>query len=135
MNKEEAMEKYTELQMLDQQTNQIQQQLSLLENKLIQLKDLQSNLDDLNKTKEGTEILAPIGAGIFVKSAVKDPKNVLMNIGGDVVVKKDVVHSKKLIEEQVIEIEDILGNLSKELAHFNLKSQSLRQELQSGIDK
>jgi prefoldin alpha subunit len=135
MKKEEVMEKYTELQLLDQQINQMQQQLNLLENKLIQLNTLSENLEDIGKTKKDSEILAPLGAGIFVKSSIKDSKNILMNVGSNVVIEKDIPTSKRLVKDQITEVENLLSSLTHEVSQFHLRAQDLRKELQSRLEK
>jgi len=93
-DQKELNEKYLEMQILDQQLKQVNQQLLNLDNQTLELQRIEENLGDLKETKNGTELLVALGGGIFSRAELKDNKTVLMNVGANVVIEKDIPSSK-----------------------------------------
>ena len=55
--------------MFEQQLRQIQENIHIVDQNINELASLRLNLDNL-KSKEGEEILAQVGRGIFIKSSL-----------------------------------------------------------------
>ena len=112
---EENQEIMFKLQMFEQQIQQLQQQLQAIEQGIVEMNSLSFGLDEL-VGKEGKEILAPIGRGIFVKSKLAS-EELTVDVGGGNFVKKTIPDTKKIIEEQIKKLEDVKkelnGNLEK----------------------
>lgn len=123
-------EKYLELQVLDQQVKQVNQQMINLDTQLLELQKLEENLDDLSQTKKDTEILVAFGGGVFSKAELKDNNTVLMNVGADIIVEKDIPSSKKVIRHQIDQIKDVLQQLEQEFNILAMNSQILQQDMQ-----
>ena len=123
-------EKYLELQVLDQQVKQVNQQMINLDTQLLELQKLEENLDDLSQTKKDTEILVAFGGGVFSKAELKDNSTVLMNVGADIIVEKDIPSSKKVIRHQIDQIKDVLQQLEQEFNILAMNSQILQQDMQ-----
>jgi len=95
-------------QMFEQQIRAIQEQLQIIEQTIIELKDLNSRMDDL-VGKEGQEIMASIGKGIFARAKLIS-EDLLVDIGGKNYVKKSIPETKKttiikipkVIEERIV---------------------------------
>jgi len=111
----EMQSKYLQLQVLDNQIKQVQQQIQKLDAQLTELETINLSLGDLKDIKEGTEILVPVATGIFFKANIKDTKNLLVNVGSNVSVKKTADDAIGMLNEQVKEIatykEQITGQL------------------------
>lgn len=123
-------EKYLELQLLDQQLKQINQQITNLDNQLIELQRLNDNLDDIKKTKKNTEILVSIGGGIFTKAELKEHDKVLMNVGANTVVEKDIPSSKGIVTRQIDQIKNIIKQLEQEFGIIAMNVQIVQEDLQ-----
>ena len=123
-------EKYLELQVLDQQIKQVNQQMLNLDTQLLELQKLEENLDDLSQTKKDTEILVAFGGGVFSKAELKDNNTVLMNVGADIIVEKDIPSSKKVISHQIDQIKDVVQQLEQEFNILAMNSQILQQDMQ-----
>lgn len=131
MTKEqEIQQKYLELQMIAQQVQQLQQQVQELQQQTEELTQLNSNIDDIKKTKKGTPILTPIGAGIFIKTKAEDISKVIMNVGSKVAVEKPLTEAKKIIEAQTKEMEKLITQLEQQLQKSMLYAQVLQQEME-----
>jgi prefoldin alpha subunit len=118
-----------ELQMLDQQIKQYQKQVQLIEQQMVELNSVKENLDDIKKLKQGAEILAPLSSGIFAKASIKDTNELLVNVGSDVIVKKDVDSAKALIDKQLGEMEEVHTQMQGEVQKLAFKGSSLQDEL------
>jgi len=95
MQKEqEIQQKYILLQMIDNQMKQIDanmQEIAVRNEGLISLK---AHLDELNATKSNVKLKAPIGAGIYVDAELKNTKDVYVNVGAGIVVKKTIAEER-----------------------------------------
>jgi prefoldin alpha subunit len=100
-----------------QQVAEIENQLVAFENRRSELEVVKQSLADMKHQKD-REIMIPVGAGVMVLGKIVDEKNILVNIGANVVVQKTSEEAKKLVEEQLEEINKILDSLKKELERF-----------------
>ncbi|MBI2650012.1 prefoldin subunit alpha [Candidatus Woesearchaeota archaeon] len=128
-----AQEMYMEFQMLDQHIKQLQKQLEAVTHQLIELAVTDNSLEEFNKISSGKEIFVPLSSGIFAKASVKDTSELLVNIGANVVVKKDVDSTKKLIQKQMEEIKKIQGQMIRELEKLTSHAAQLEMQLQSMV--
>ena len=131
MNEEEIQKKYAEIQILNQNFQQIQEQISLLNNQLEVLIKVDETLDSVKEVKEKTSILVPIGGGIFMRADVSKETVFLVNVGGDVLLKKSFDESKNVVKEQTKEVSRIIGQLETNLQVLSERS----QEIQEGLSK
>lgn len=134
-DQKELNEKYFELQILEQQLKQVNQQLLSMDNQILELQRIKDNLDDITKTKANTEILVALGGGVFSKAELKDNNMVLMNVGANIIVEKDVASSKEVINSQIGQVTDVIKQLEQEFQILAMNSQALQLDLQSIVDK
>jgi len=113
-----------QLSMLDKQAKELQQQIGQVNQQIKQYDDLKGSLDDVGKVKEGEEMLAPIGRGIFFKSEIKD-KKLLVNVGENIILKKTPEGAKKIVDKQVKELEKIKKELEGNVQELNKQVESL----------
>ncbi len=112
-----------QLSMLEQQAREVQQQIALVNQKINELDLLKISLDKLNHSKE-QEFLAPLGEGVFVKAHLQE-KELFVNVGSKLVVKKSIKETEQVIDKQISQLEDVrkeleenIENLNKELQHI-----------------
>jgi len=120
--------------MLKQQVSQLQQHLEKLDGQMMELEVLKENLGVFSEEKGG-EMYAPIANGIFVKADLKDTQNLLVNVGGNVVVSKTVDDTKVMISEQIKEIESYHVEITDQVEKLNTKSETIHEELVKMVDK
>lgn len=104
-------------------------QLKLFDDEFSELKRIKESLEDFQSSQE-TEAFNHLGGGIFVKVELKDKDKVLVNVGGNVLVYKDVKEAKKLIDEQALDIHDIIKKLDQEINTWATKVSSLEREIE-----
>ena len=122
--KEDAQQRYLELQMLSGQLQQIQQQIETLNQQLVELTRIKEALDDIKKTKKETEMLTQLGSGVFLKSTLKDAHNVLLNVGANIVVEKQVDDAIQIVEKQIQDFSNVIQEMGNEL---NIGIQRIQQ--------
>ena len=126
-----AQEMYMEFQMLDQRIKQVQSQLEMLANQLMELSATGSSLDEFDRLADEKEVFVPLSSGIFAKARMKKASELLVNVGANVVVTKDVSSTKKLIQNQIDEIKGMQQKMVAELEKMASRAGQLEMQLQS----
>jgi prefoldin alpha subunit len=127
--KDEKTRAYVEYQMITQQLQQFQAKMQEIANQLNEIAVTRNAVEEIPDIQEGTEILAPLAPGIFVKAAIKDNKEFHINVGSSVVVKKSVEETKKLLDEQEAEIKQVEEQLAVQWQTLMLKLQEVHEKL------
>ena len=130
-----AQEMYMEFQMLDQHIKQLQQQLEMVTHQLMELNSTSSSLDEFKKINQGKDLFVPLSSGIFARANIKDTSELLVNVGANVAVKKDVASTKLLIQNQLEEIRKIQKQMIDELEKLTSRAAQLEMQLQSMVSQ
>ena len=130
-NKEQKVQElYMEFQMLDQHIKQIQKQLEAVTQQMIELTVTTNSLDEFNAIKPGKEIFVPLSSGIFAKASITSNSELLVNVGANVVVQKNVDSTKKLIQRQMEEVKKVQHQMVDELEKMTHRAAQLEMQLQ-----
>jgi len=128
-DEKELQEKYLKYQTIEKQMQKINQQIQEIDGKLLELEFLKQSLAELSNTKKGTEVLAPLSSGIFLKANLTDNEELLVNVGKNTVVSKTVPQTIELMDEQVKHVEELRNQLIEQLQNIGLQGQMLENEL------
>ncbi len=101
---DQRKKKILQFQLLQQQLQQISEQMEVLQQQQGELELSIEALQELEKAKPGNEFLAPIANGIFVRGELRDTSTLLVNVGADVAVEKNIPAVMELLEKQKQEI-------------------------------
>ncbi len=112
-----------QLNMLEQQGREIQQQVGLVNQKIGELTVLKLSLNRIHETKE-KEFLAPLGEGVFLKAKIEE-KELFVNVGSKLVVRKSIKETEDLIERQVKQLESVKNELEEQVEKLNTELQKL----------
>ena len=132
-NEEQAQRKYVELQLVMQHVKELNQQMEHAQEQFVETSRLKEYLDDFVHVKKGDDMYASIGPGMFVEGTLKETGKVLVNVGGNVVVYKDVKEAQKLVEKQVNDIQEVLEKMSAELHKVTQHSETVQEEVRKLI--
>ena len=116
MDKQEQ-ELFFKLSMFEQQIQNIQQQLQAVEKAILDMNSLILNLEEL-KGSEGKEVLSSVGRGIFTRTKLIS-EELIVDIGGKHLVKKNIPDTQKIIKEQIKKLEEAKKDLNKALEEIN----------------
>jgi len=114
---EKQQELIYQLSILQQQAQQIQEQLQLVEQNVSDLNSISNGLNEL-KGKKDSEMLAPLGRGIFVKAKILS-EELTVDIGKKNFVKKSIPETQEIVAIQIEKIEQIKEQLLDELDKIN----------------
>ncbi|MBU4242512.1 MAG: prefoldin subunit alpha [Nanoarchaeota archaeon] len=126
---EDLQQKYLEYQQLTNQLNYGQQQILQLEKQYMELDTLNNALEDVKNTKEGTEIIASLGSGLYIKTSLKSNSKIIMHVGANTNVTKTPDDAKKVIEDQMEQLKKIIGDMRTDLQKGVVRMQQLQKEL------
>ena len=128
--KEEKLQSlYMEFQVLGQNIKQLEEKTHALNNQLMELTFTNQSLEDMKKIKPDTEILVPLSGGIYAKAKLKDSKNVIVNVGANTTIVKDVQSTKTLIETQIEEVKKLQANLVNQMQVQTTKAALIEQQI------
>jgi len=99
-----------DLYMLQRHREQIEDiygQVELIERLIEEYENVVSTLVEMQKLEEGKDTLMPVGANIFLYSAIKDTSKVLARVGSKVYVEKSIPKAIEFINKK---IEDLRRN-------------------------
>ena len=102
---------YMEYQQLMQQMQLFDKQFQQLDAQGSEFLSVLETLSELPNAEDNNEILVPISSGIFVKATLEEKNKELVNVGGSVVSEKTVEDTRKLIESQLGEIENLRNQM------------------------
>ncbi|HKZ49912.1 MAG TPA: prefoldin subunit alpha [Candidatus Nanoarchaeia archaeon] len=124
-------EKYVQLQLITMQIKQVEEQFETLDQRTVEMLHLRESLGNFSAIKEGKKSFAPIGQGIFVETSLGSTKEVLINVGAGVMVRKPVSDAENSINTQVQQLQDITIELGENLKTLAVKAHELELEIDS----
>ncbi len=131
----ELKEKYMEYQMLMQQLQQMQQNVTALEKHITDLTTLNMHLETLKDLKEDTDTLIPLGSGIFLRGKISNTAEVVMNVGSGVCVDQTLEEAQQTVLKQLEEIHLLYEQMQAEVENTSFNLQHLRNEFQQAREK
>tara|TARA_Y100000310_G_C20489228_1_gene718346 strand:- start:506 stop:910 length:405 start_codon:yes stop_codon:yes gene_type:complete len=130
-NEQDWQQKYQLFQQLQEQIEQISHHIGLLNQQNMDIDISKEALQDIEKTKQGTEILAPIANGIFVKSSLQDNQKLIVNVGAKVNVEKTIPEVIELLEKQKVEITKKILEAEVILQDLQQQAMKIYQEVEA----
>ena len=115
MENKNKYEKVMEFNLLENQLRQIEQQIVLIDQQINHQRDTIKNLDEFKKIQKGAESFLPLSEDILVKATITDNENLLVNVGGKTLLRKNVEEIKKIIQKQISKLENIRNELGSEI--------------------
>ena len=88
-----------QLAQFEEEMKELEQRTAMVDQQIIELQGLENNLGEIEKSKEN-KILAGLGKGIFIPAELKS-RELLVDVGSNVIVKKSFADTKEIVNEQV----------------------------------
>ena len=123
--------KIIEFQLMEQQIQQMDNNMQNIEQNIKDIDSILKTLDDFSKLKKGDKLMVPVANGIFAESTLTGTGKLKVNVGSNIVVDKDVEETKKMMSEQVVELE----NYKAETVHYYDQMYQKMQLLQAEMVK
>ncbi len=122
-------DKYAELRLASVQIKQLQQQLEALDEKRQELDNAITSLDELKNSQKKAKMLAPITEGMFISATLDSSEELVVNVGGNVCVKKTVEEAKGMLKERLQEVSGYQESMLEELNRLTDQAAGLEAEL------
>ncbi|MBU0930175.1 MAG: prefoldin subunit alpha [Nanoarchaeota archaeon] len=128
MKENDMQQKYVELQMIESQLKQLQQQFASIDQQVNALKKIDEDLSEFEKVKEDSKMFFSLGPGIFAEGTINS-KDLLLNVGSSISIKKSIPETKTLIGTQVKELDELLLKMQEDMQIAGIRGQEIQQEI------
>lgn len=122
-------DKYAELRMASLQIKQLQEQLEALDAKRQELENAMTSLDELKGSQKKAKMLAPVTEGMFLSATLESNEELIVNVGGNVCVKKTVEQAKGMLKERLQELSGYQESMLEELNKLTDQATGIEAEL------
>ena len=102
-----------QLQQMEQDLSYLQEQFNLFEQTIHELKVLVESLDELEKGNSN-ELLVNVGRKLYLPVQVQE-KSLIVDVGKNTFVKKNIPDTKKIIDEQLLNLMKGKGQLMEQM--------------------
>ncbi|MEM4298604.1 MAG: prefoldin subunit alpha [Nitrososphaerota archaeon] len=82
-----------------------------------------------------SDILVPIGGGVFLEAQAPAPDYLVVNVGADVAIRKSRESTISFLEERLAEVEKAVSSLEAQKADLTRKIEMARNELSQLVEK
>lgn len=130
MASKELQEKYMMLQLIDAQIQEIEKEVAAIENRNAELVKLKDNLGSLNMAKKGNKNYSPLGLGIYIENELSNAKEVLVNVGSNIFVKKDMESAQVLLDNQLKQTGEVAQQLAQNMQILAERAYEVEHEIQ-----
>ena len=124
------------IQMMEQETNQLNEQLKAVDQNVAEMNDLKASLEEI-ESNDSKEIMANLGKRIFIPVDIRE-KKLIVEVGKGNFVKKNVSDTKKIVDEEGDKLMDaknqIMGRLDElqnEMTKMIMEFQKAQMEAQA----
>jgi prefoldin alpha subunit len=115
---EELRRLSVELRFLEQTAETIQSRINMVNAAITDLTYANMTLDGLEKEKENSELLVPIGGNSYIKAKLEDPEKVIVGMGAGISVEKTIQEAKEIIKTRLENLEKTRMSLQQQLAQI-----------------
>jgi prefoldin alpha subunit len=127
MEKErELQEKILAYRIFESRLNALLKQRDLIVNKIV---EISSTLESIDEIERSDEALFSIGSEAYVKGKIVDKEKVIIEIGANIAIEKDMKEAKETLEKRKREMEKSLAQIQEEAMKISSGLESLADEI------
>jgi prefoldin alpha subunit len=120
-----------EMRYLEQTADALQQRISMVNAALTDINYANMTLDGIDKEKESSEMLVPIGGSSYIKVKLADTNKVIIGLGSSVSVEKTLPEAKATLKERLDELEKTMHSAQQQYSQVAERINSGRSRLES----
>lgn len=120
-----------ELQILQETAESIQSRIGLTNAAINEVQIAYNTLEGIKKEKRGSSLLIPIGGGSYVKSKLDDSNTLIVGIGANVAVEKNVDEAQEAFQTRLVRFEKVRNSLQQQLEEIATKITNTRTQFQT----
>lgn len=126
---QKVQEKYYYLQQLKSDSETVQNRINEVENARNELDSTIESLEHFESLDGQVESLMNLGGGVFAYVDVKDSKKMLCDVGGGVVMEKEVSDAIESLKERREKLKENISNLENTYNQIAQEAEKVQQEL------
>jgi len=130
-SEEELRKLSIEMRYLEQTADALQQRISLVNSALTDISYANMTLDGIEKEKENSQLLVPIGGSSYVKAKIADTNKVIIGLGAGVSVEKTLPEAKVMLKERQDELEKTMNSAQQQFTQVAERINSGRSRLET----
>jgi prefoldin alpha subunit len=130
----------SEIRMMENTVQVLEQRLQLLDANIAELRLAQGSLEDLKDVEPDSNLLVPVGGGVFMNARLGELGKVIVGIGADVSVEmeydkalEDVGGRLQEMEKAQGSVQEQMGQVLGQLETHNRMAERLSVEIQNAI--
>jgi len=124
-----------ELRFLEQTAEAIQSRINMVNAVMTDLTYSSMALEGLEKEKENSELLVPIGGSSYIKAKLENPDKVIVGMGAGISVEKTLQEAKEIIKKRLESLEKTRISLQQQLAQVAERINEGREKFEQLIAK
>ncbi|PIU58553.1 prefoldin subunit alpha [Candidatus Bathyarchaeota archaeon CG07_land_8_20_14_0_80_47_9] len=132
---EELRRLSVELRLLEQTAEAIQSRVNMVNTVITDLTYAAMTLDGLEKEKENSELLVPIGGSSYVRAKLANPDKVIVGMGAGVSVEKTFPEAKEIVKKRLEDLEKTRMSLQHQFAQVADKTSEDREKFEDLLAK
>ena len=128
---EEELRKLSlEMRYLEQTAEALQQRINMVNAALNDMNYANMTLDGIEKEKQNSEMLVPIGGSSYVRVKLADSDKVIVGMGSGVSVEQTVAQAKATLKERIDELEKTMLSAQQQFSQVAERINSGRNRLE-----
>jgi prefoldin alpha subunit len=130
-DEEELRRISVELRMLEQTAEALQSRLNMINAVATDLTYASTTLESLDKEKENTELLVPIGGTSYIRARLDNPDKVIVGMGAGVSVEKTREEAKDIIKKRLEDLDKTRTSMQQQFSQVARKTNEDRDKFEA----
>ncbi|MGA2680822.1 MAG: prefoldin subunit alpha [Candidatus Bathyarchaeia archaeon] len=130
-SEEELRKLSVELRYLEQTADTLQQRISMVNAAISDLTYANMTLDGIEKEKENSELLVPIGGSAYVKARLAETNTVIVGMGAGVSIEKTLAEARVTLKERLDELEKTMNSAQQQFSQVAERMNTGRGRLET----
>ena len=131
-NAEEELRRLSvEMRYLEQTAETLQQRISMVNAAISDLTYANMSLEEIQKEKENTELLVPVGGSAYVKVKLADTSKVIVGLGAGVSIEKPLEEAKAILKQRLEELDKTMNAAQQQFTQVAERINTGRSRLES----
>lgn len=125
----EIQQKLIIYQLMQKRMEELQQHAMLLERRFMEIEITKQAISDMEKLGENSELFFPLGSGVYARGKVAATKDMMIEAGAGLMLKRSPEAAGKLLDAKVSDIEKSGKELQEEINRTAARMNGIAGEL------
>ncbi|MEM3445741.1 MAG: prefoldin subunit alpha [Thermoplasmata archaeon] len=135
MKDEEVQAYLMQLEEYEKNMNVLASQQEIMRRSLEEHLKVLETLRNFSKLEKETEILIPLGAGVFLPGNSRNLDRVIINIGANIFIEAKMDNAREMVEKRVEGIKEALEKISRQMSAIQREAGKITEMLREEEEK